>query len=122
MTNINKKNNVVNQEVEIDRLVRNSRALLDVLPAMVFLVAENRVIQYMNKAALHAFGDLQGKSCSDFLCNDDNNCALQCPLVWAAKGVKNSKPVEIRTVTMEIEYNYLPFLGYEGHHLTMLLM
>ena len=107
---------------EIQRLVKNHTALLDVLPEMIFLISENRVIQYTNKRAIEKLGNLQGKFCSNHLCNANENCSLGCPLVLTLKGEQNKIPAEITIGKLHVEYLYLPFLGYEGHHLMMLIM
>jgi transcriptional regulator with PAS, ATPase and Fis domain len=116
------KNIDLNTNKEVERLVKNHKSLLDVLPEMIFLIAENKIIQHMNKAAIHAFGNLQGQFCSEHLCNANDNCTLGCPLLLTLNNEQNAIPADIIVGDINVEYTYLPFLGYEGHHLMMLIM
>lgn len=112
----------ISVDKEVQRLVKNHKALLDVLPEMIFLIADDRVIQHMNKTAIKIFGDLKGQLCSSHLCTANNNCERGCPLLLTLKNEQNEIPADIVVKGISVEYTYLPFLGYEGHHLMMLIM
>ena len=117
----------LNQELlktkeEIDRLVRNWRALLDVMPEMVVLIREDCIIEYMNPSAISAFGDLCTKNCRLHLCNSGNRCETNCPVKLAVKGKTMTGVEETRIVDVDVEYSFAPFHGYMGDRLVMLVM
>ncbi len=76
----------------------------------------------MNKSALRVFGPLHGELCSTHLCNANDNCASKCPLTLTINYKHKDTPTVIAIKDLTIEYTYMPFLGYEGHHLMMLIM
>lgn len=76
----------------------------------------------MNKSALRVFGPLHGELCSDHLCNANDNCNSGCPLNLTLNYKQNNIPTVIELKDLTVEYTYMPFLGYEGHHLMMLIM
>ena len=107
---------------EIDRLSRNSGNLFEILPEMVFIISDQRIIQYMNALAIKRFGDLTGKLCSEYLCNANQNCAKRCPLLISMKGKSSDIPLDARIGEIYTEFTHMPFAGYKGHSLVMLLM
>lgn len=108
---------------EVTRLGENWRALLEILPEMVFLVREDLVIEYMNSWAINRLGNLCGKGCRETLCNPDHPCTAECPVRSALSGKRsNNRTHESRVGKMEVEYSYVPFHGYSGNRLVMLLM
>ncbi len=108
-------------KAEVQRLVKNWRALLDIMPLMVFVVRSDMVIEYLNLCAQDVFGDLRGKRCEEFLCGD--NCNEIC-LVKNISGVCESdgKMLEAKIGEMLVEFTAVPFEGYSGDHLSMVLM
>ena len=52
-------------KAEVNRLVKNWRALLDIMPQMVFLIREDLVIEYINLLGKDVLGDICGKRCPD---------------------------------------------------------
>ncbi len=120
----NNKLELIESEAEVKRLVKNWRALLDIMPQMVFLVREDFVIEYLNLHAKSVFGDLRGKKCGDVLCGGNGNmCSEECPVKVSLLG-KNNGPeaMEIRIAEMDAEYTAVPFQGYSGDILSMILM
>ena len=107
---------------EIDRLARNWRALLDIMPEMVALIGGDYVIQYMNPSAIVAFDDCCGKLCSKSLCNADNRCKTNCPVDFALSGKEQNGLDETRIGDVDVEYSYIPFQGYKGDKLVMMVM
>jgi len=107
---------------EIDRLVRNWRALLDVMPEMVVLIREDCVIEYMNPSAITAFGDLCSKDCRLHFCKSGDRCEKSCPLKLAANGKTLAGVEEARIGDVDVEYSFAPFQGYMGDRLVMLVM
>lgn len=107
---------------EVNRLAGNWRALLDVMPDMVALIREDYVIEYLNPMAIAVFGDCCGKLCSKSLCNEGNRCRENCPVDFALAGKLQNGPDETRIADVYIEYNYIPFQGYKGDRLVMLVM
>jgi len=106
---------------EVQRLVKNWRALLDIMPIMVFFIRDDMVIEYLNMSAKDAFGDIRGKSCSEVLCS--NNCKKNCPVKMRGDGhdIPHER-VETEIGEMSIECSAVPFDGYNGDKLTMFLM
>ena len=107
---------------EVDRLASNWRALLDVMPEMVALIREDYVVQYLNPSAIVAFGDCCGKLCSKSLCNADNRCKTYCPVDFALSGKRQHGLDETRIGDVDVEYSYIPFQGYKGDKLVMMVM
>ncbi len=106
---------------EINRLARNWRTLLEVMPEMVFLLRDDFIIEYQNRSALECFGDLCGKSC----CEELQQLCVQCsPLPDGA----TSKPLlsrdfrETVILRVPVEYSAVPFFGYTGARLFMVVM
>ena len=107
---------------EIDRLVRNWRALLDIMPEMVVLIREDFIIEYMNPSAISVFGNLCGKLCKDCFCSAGDRCQNNCPVQLCVSGKKHKELVETRIGDVDVEYSYVPFEGYLGDRLIMLVM
>ncbi|MFH0754805.1 MAG: sigma 54-interacting transcriptional regulator, partial [Candidatus Omnitrophota bacterium] len=107
---------------EIDRLVRNWRALLDVMPEMVVLIREDCIIEYMNPSAITVFGDLCRQDCRKNLCHADDRCKLCCPITLSASGKRKSGLEETRIGDVDVEYSFVPFQGYMGDRLVMMVM
>ncbi|MBI5559407.1 MAG: sigma-54-dependent Fis family transcriptional regulator [Deltaproteobacteria bacterium] len=107
---------------EIDRLVRNWRALLDVMPEMVVLIREDCVIEYMNPSAVTVFGDLCRLDCRQHLCNAGDRCGTCCPIKLSASGKRKNAIEETRISNVDVEYSFAPFHGYLGDRLVMLVM
>jgi len=107
---------------EIDRLASNWRAFLDIMPEMIALIGEDFIVQYMNPSAITVFGDCCGKLCSKSLCNAEGRCKTYCPVDFALSGKKQSVLDETRIGDVDVEYSYIPFQGYKGDKLVMLVM
>ncbi|OKY75649.1 MAG: hypothetical protein BM485_07980 [Desulfobulbaceae bacterium DB1] len=107
---------------EIDRLVRNWRALLDVMPEMVVLVREDCIIEYMNPSAVAVFGNLSGRDCRQHLCNADDRCRKCCPIILSVSEKQKTGLEETRIGAVDVEYSFAPFQGYLGDRLVMLVM
>ncbi len=108
---------------EIDRLGRNWRALLDIMPEMVFLIREDNLIEYMNPSATQVFGNLCKKYCHDTLCTSDGSCTTaSCPVKRATSGHKSSELIETKIGEVDVEFSYVPFEGYMGDNLIMVVM
>ncbi len=106
---------------EVRRLVKNWRALLDIMPIMVLFIRDDMVIEYLNQSAKDVFGDIRGKSCSEALCS--NNCKNNCPVKMRGDGhdILHER-VEAEIGERSIECSSVPFDGYNGDKLTMILM
>ena len=107
---------------EVDRLVRNWRALLDIMPEMVILIREDFIIEYMNPSAISVFGNLCGKLCKDSFCSAGDRCQNNCPVQLCGSGKTHKDLVETRIGDVDVEYSYVPFEGYLGDRLIMLVM
>lgn len=107
---------------EVERLSSNWRALLDVMPEMVALIQEDYVVQYMNPSAKNIFGDCCGKLCSKSLCNEGDRCKTNCPVDFALEGIPQNGLGETKIGDVHVEYSYIPFQGYKGDKLVMLVM
>lgn len=102
---------------EIDRHVRNRRALLDAMQEMVFLLTSDLVIEYMNRSAVDCFGDLVGRQCSGDLRRIYESCVLRVNTEEASGGESTATVNDV-----PVEYSIVPFLGYTGVELTMIVM
>ena len=107
---------------EVRRLVKNWRALLDLMPQMVLLVRDDLVIEYMNRQAKELLGDLGGKRCSDGVCGAEKGCQA-CPIKESFTREGNvGQVVYAKMGGMDVELSAVPFYGYSGDMLRMLLM
>lgn len=123
MTKKSRQNTESESSAEVKRLVKNWRAMLDIIPEMVLLVREDLEIQFMNLHAQSVLGDLRGKKCTDVLCGDGAGCNTDCPVQKAFCGSSHvGEMAETRIGAMDIEYNSVPFAGYSGDVLSMIIM
>ena len=117
------KRNLSASTAEVGRLVKNWRALLDLMPQMVFLVRDDFVIEYLNQHAKRVLGDLRGKRCQDVLCQAAVGCHPSCPLQDAfVEDAGNGEMVQTKVGDMDVEFSSVPFHGYSGDKLLMILM
>ncbi len=114
------------QEVqqEVSRLACNSKALFDVLPDFLFIMRDNCTIERMNAAAISKLGDLTGEKCSDVIFGNAGLCDdLVCPHKHHEDSRKFGEVAELRIHDdLYVEYTYVPFEGYRGHNLVLLVM
>lgn len=119
------KNTLSTSTAELTRLAKNRRALLDLMPQMVFLVRGDFVIEYVNKYAKNLLGDLRGKRCVDVLCGVASDCHMACPVRVALTGTgaaMDGEIIQAKVGAMDVEFSSVPFLGYSGDKLLMILM
>jgi transcriptional regulator with PAS, ATPase and Fis domain len=105
---------------EVDRLGRNWQALLDVMPELVLLVGDDCVIEYMNRSARERLGDLRFQKCDQGLQEACSRCSISSP-----QHQDVSPPEELfETVVngVPVECSAVPFAGYTGACLTMVVM
>ncbi|NOX79985.1 MAG: AAA domain-containing protein [Deltaproteobacteria bacterium] len=106
---------------EVERLVSNRDVLLKTMGDMVFLVRHDCVIEDMNKSAIRAFGDYRARLCYEALHGGDGLC-LTCPVKLIAAGEENEGLAEAKLGGMDVECSYVPFQGYKGDRLVMVVM
>lgn len=111
-----------NTRHEIDRLVKNWRALLDVMPEMVFLIREDFVVEYMNSSAIAFFGDIRGQLCHKGLHNSEHSCKGNCPVKMTMQGETFKGHFEMQIKDSFVEYSFVPFDGYLGDRLILVDM
>ena len=120
---LDKANTLSASTAEVTRLVKNWRSLLDLMPQMVFLVRDDFVIEYINKHAKDLLGDLRGKRCLDVLCGCAAGCHSACPVQKSFAGItSNGEIAHTKVGSMDVEFSAIPFLGYSGDKLLMVLM
>jgi len=113
----------ISSTAEVKRLVKNWKALLDLMPQMVFLIRDDFVIEYVNQHAKKRLGDLRGKRCVDVLCAVGGGCHPGCSLHKAMVGEVIPKGLSTAKVgDMVVELSVVPFQGYSGDDLRMILM
>ncbi len=108
-------------QMEVDRLVRNLGALFATTSDMVFLIRNDCVIEDMNKSAIRSFGDYRARLCYEALHGGDGLC-LTCPVKLIAAGEENEGLAEAKLGGMDVECSYVPFQGYKGDRLVMVVM
>ncbi|WP_456386473.1 sigma-54 interaction domain-containing protein [Desulfolithobacter sp.] len=108
---------------EVNRLVHNWQTLLEVMPEMVFLVRDDFVIEYMNRSARACFGDLCSQSCCDDLRQICADCRIFTPDESdAVPGTIAHSLTEATVRGIPVEYSAVPFIGYTGEQLVMIVM
>lgn len=106
---------------EVSRLVRNWRTLLEAMPEMVILLRHDFIIEYQNRSAHECFGDLCGSPCCEDLQQVCGPCA-------SSSDDSAAQPLSLRdfkeTVVygVPVEYSIVPFFGYTGERLFMVVM
>jgi len=107
---------------EVDRLSDNWTALLDNMLEMVILIRNDNMIEFMNKSAISAFGDLRNKKCHDCLCNANDRCQNNCPVKQITSGKRQTEVLETQIGDINVSYTSVSFRGYRGDKLVMLVM
>lgn len=107
--------NIPNMREEVDRLSTNWRTLLDAMPEMVFLLRNDGVVEYLNRSARTRFG---------FPCSAKVKASLRA--IGQARSAtfsdESAGVVEALVDTVPVEYSSVPFVGYTGEKLMMLVM
>lgn len=109
---------------EVERLGRNWQSLLDAMPGMILLVGKNRRIVHQNRSAKARFGDLHNKTLDPSL---QDILALE-PDLFSAKiedvrdACKPDRRHEVTIGELIAECYLVPFTGYKGDGLIMLLL
>ncbi|WP_051309871.1 sigma-54 interaction domain-containing protein [Desulfogranum japonicum] len=111
--------NIENFQGEIDRLSTNWRTLLDAMPEMVFLLGDQNRVEYMNQSAVLFFG----KKCSPQVASDLKAIGEKTGMQREGEADQgNSKVCEAVVGGTPVEYSSVPFVGYTGEQLLMLVM
>ncbi len=111
---------VQNTQAEVQRLSANWRALLDAMPEMVFLLGDTCTVEYMNRSAKASFS----KPCPQPVCDSLKKIGEDCQqkLLLASEHPGDSKIIEALIGTTPVEYSFVPFAGYKGENLIMLVV
>ena len=107
---------------EIDRLVKNRRLFYEVMSDMVFIYDKNYGIQDMNHIARDVFGDLRGSICYEALYSRKKPCKKNCPIQLIESKAKHDGCFESKIGEMNIRYSFVPYTGYQGDELVMMVM
>ena len=107
---------------EIDRLIKNRGFFYEIMSDMVFIYDKNYRIEDMNNSALNAFGDLRGKICHKALHNRKEPCKKNCPIQLIDSNEKHDGCFESRIGEMCFRYSFVPYKGYQGDDLVMMVM
>ena len=111
---------VSNIEQEVQRLSTNWQTLLDAMPEMVFLLRDDCAIEYMNRSAKTCFGNPCSRLVRDNLKKIGATCRDR--LLHSAETTGDGKIIEAILDTTPVEYSAVPFVGYTGEKLIMLVM
>ncbi len=107
---------------EVDRLVDNWTALLDSMIELVILIKNDNTIEFMNRSAISAFGDLRARKCHEHLCNSGDRCQNQCPLNHVTSGNNQTEAEKTTIGDIHVSFTTASFRGYRGETLVMLVM
>ncbi|MCK5339604.1 MAG: PAS domain-containing protein, partial [Desulfobulbaceae bacterium] len=108
---------------EVGRLVRNRAAFYEIMSDMIFLIRDDYQIEDMNQSAISTFGDLRGKFCHKALHGLSQPCAnVTCPVNLTARDQRFNELIERQIDDITIEYSFVPFQGYQGDKLVMVVM
>ncbi len=105
---------------EVHRLSTNWRTLLDAMPEMVFLLKDEGTIEYMNRSAKACFGS----PCPTCVVAGLKKISqtYQKNLSQPAASPGSCIVTEALFDTTTVEYSSVPFVGYTGEKLIMLVM
>lgn len=110
----------VDTQQEVHRLSTNWRTLLDAMPEMVFLLRDDCMVEYMNRSAVACFGNPCPQPVRDSLRAIGETCRKD--LLGSAEAGADGKVIETVVDTTPVEYSSVPFIGYTGERLIMLVM
>ena len=105
---------------EVHRLSTNWQTLLDAMPELVFLIRDDFVVEYMNRSAKTCFGFPCPPDVADCMKAIGRNC--QENLAQSKSSTGNGKVMEAQIGITAVEYSSVPFVGYTGEKLIMLVM
>lgn len=105
---------------EVQRLSTNWRTLLDIMPEMVFLLRDDCGVEYMNRSANACFGTPCPQRVAECLNEIGKTCREN--LTQPAELSGSGKVIEALIDTVPVEYTSVPFVGYTGEKLIMLVM
>jgi len=109
---------------EISRLAANNRAFFELMPECLFIIRDNCEIERMNAAAIAKFGDVTGRKCYESLFGLATACGeCFCPMRNVDGYDRYGELIE-RKINDDFytEYTYVPFEGYSGHGLVLVVM
>jgi len=107
---------------EVDRLSTNWRTLLDAMPEMVFLLRDDGGVEYMNRSAKACFGYPCTKNVAEGLADVGQICRDRLAGRNIEEKDVGAKVIETRIDSTPVEYSSVPFVGYTGEQLIMLVM
>lgn len=107
---------------EIDRLVKNRAAFYEIMSDMIFLFREDYIIEDMNQSAISFFGDQRGKICHQALYGEDQPCRTACPIKLMLREEQHEGLIERKIGEKYVELSFVPFHGYQGDRLVMVVM
>ena len=105
---------------EVNRLVRNWQTLLEAMPEMVFLIRDDFVIEYQNRSGHELFGDLRGSKCCPALRDICTQCLKNIDAPPQPQSPREIREAELYDIP--VEYSTVPFDGYAGDRLIMVVM
>ncbi len=107
---------------DIDRLIRNRGVLFDIMTDMIFIIREDYVIEYMNPSAAKLFGNQAGIKCYEGLHKSEQPCQGTCPVKFMNQSQQEKGLFEMKVDNIFVECSYVPFKGYRGDKLVMVVM
>ena len=108
---------------EVDRLVKNRSVFYEMMSDMVFIINKQYQIEDMNSIAINAFGNLSGTKCFNSLLKRDFPCGSNCcPIKLSDSESKHEKCFETIVGDMTLQYSFVPYSGYQGDDLIMIIM
>lgn len=105
---------------EVDRLLKNWRALLDAMPEMVLLINRNFTVEYLNPSAVRLFGNIVGQTCHKGLYYSETPC--DCAICPVLMGTSENSFHEKKINEVHVEFSFVPFHGYNSESLVMVIM
>ena len=116
---------LLNAQKETKRVTIQKERLLGAMTEMVFLIGKNHVIEYMNRSAVSAFGNKTGQLCYEVFYHNCKPCDHPCPVKLLEKSTgadKRTGLIEARMGNREVELTAVPFSGYRGDELALVVM
>jgi transcriptional regulator with PAS, ATPase and Fis domain len=111
-----------NMQDEVHRLSTNWRTLLDAMPEMVFLLLDDGAVEYMNRSAKACFGDPCPQRVAECLRVVGQQCGEKLVHAKNSPAAEDRRVVETVIADTAVEYSSVPFVGYTGEKLIMLVM
>jgi len=108
-------------EMAVEAQRQRLYALLDTLPAIIYLMGEDHTVHFANQGFRELFGNPEGKKCYEIVANLSEPCP-GCPCLDVLKnGIPNQSEWTFPSIPRTFQFFKYPFADYDGSNLVLCL-